>query len=140
MRIKKLAAVTAMAVTMMGVGTAAQALTVDAMPELGFVGAVLEGVGDFLDEETDELVTDVDSPVRDLATDDDSRVDDIIDGLLTSDDAVVLDDVEDALCIVFDGDTDCDDNDGLLGNVLPNLLGEDGILAIVGLGVGVGLF
>ena len=149
MRIKKLAAVAVMAVTMMGVGTGAQALLIDANDELGFLGAVLQGVDNAVDRETDELVTDEDSPVRDLATDDDSRLDDIIDGALTSDDALLLDDVEDALCIVFEGDTDPDcedgdeegDDDGLLDGLLGGILDEDGgVVALLSVGAFVGLF
>jgi hypothetical protein len=139
MRIKKLAAVAAMAVTMMGIGTGAQALLIDAEPETDFTGAVLAGIGDFLDEETDELVND-----------DSNLLAQAVDGLLNDDDALLLEDVEDVLCIVLEGDVspDCEDAgpgsdllDGILGGVLPDvLLGEDGILAVVGVGAFVGLF
>lgn len=152
MRIKKLAAAAAMAVTMMGVGTGAQALLIDANDELGFVGAVLQGVDNAVDRETDELVTDSNSPVRHLATDEGSLLDeilandggladDVVRGLIAGDDAVALDDVEDALCIVFEGGIDCeddddDDEDGLLGE----LLDGTGILAIAQVGAFIGLF
>jgi hypothetical protein len=117
MRIKKLAAVAAMAVTIVGVGTGAQALVVDAGQELSFLETVLGGLDDAVDRETDELVTDANSPVRHLATDEGSLLDEI----LANDD----DDV---------------DADGILGDLLDEILDDAGILAVVEVGAFVGLF
>jgi hypothetical protein len=163
MRIKKTAAVATMAVGLMGFGTAAQALLVDADSELGWLTTILAGVDDAVDRETDELVTDGGSPVRDLATDSDSIVgtllneegsllDEIQTGLLSGGDALLTEDVEDILCIVLEGDVspDCEDAgpnsdllDNLLGGILDldgDVLGLGGLDAVVAIGAFVGLF
>jgi hypothetical protein len=163
MRIKKTAAVATMAIGLMGFGTAAQALLIDADSELGWLTTILAGVDDAVDRETDELVTDADSPVRDLATDSDgivgtlvnsegSLLDEIQEGALSGSDALLADDVEDVLCIVLEGSSDpsCEDAgpnsdllDNLLGGILDldgDVLGLGGLDAVVAIGAFVGLF
>jgi hypothetical protein len=121
-------------------------------------------VDDAVDRETDELVTDGGSPVRDLATsegsivdellnDEGSLLDEIQEGALSGSDALLADDVEDVLCIVLEGQVspNCEDADGdLVSNLLGGIFDIDGegdvlgllgdLDAVVALGAFVGLF